>query len=373
MTNDFFTMELYWLIHILVFLSIGFELSSTKWKKVVLIAWCIFFTFFGGLRWNTGNDWYQYLGYFRDARWGNILSYYREGFSLMEPGFMLLNTLVKSIFGRFYWQNLLMCGFQQFTFYHFCTMHSPKRPLLVYSLFLSAVCYFPVRAGFAVAICMWGYKFIKEKNLLCFVITILAASSIHSMCMIFLPMYWIGKIKPNLWIYSFAYFYIFASSIVFANYFEGIALSMMGDSSQLACYLTYGTEGGRTSIFNVFMHYGFLCVFVYVKNKQKLQDDDWTSTIINMYFISFAITMVFSEKFPDLNRLNDIFNAATVLSFVWALDFFLSKKGGAQKIAALFFVFYYCYKFRNGIGGAYFEYTCVPYRNIFDYNSWDLF
>lgn len=365
-------MELYWTIHILVFLSTGFELLSSKWKKGVLIAWCVFFAFFGGLRWNIGNDWAQYLGYFRFVRWDNIFSYYREGGSLMEPGYMLLNMLVKSIFGGFYWQNLIMCGFVQFTFYHFCTKLFPKRPLLTYGLFLSAVCYFPIRAGFAVAICMWGYKFIKEKNLLCFVITIFIASNIHNMCLIFLPMYWIGKIKPNFWAYTIAYFFIFASSVVFANFFEGIALTMMKDSSQVAIYLAYGVEGGRTSVFNVLLHYVFLCVFLYVKNKEKLQNDDWTSAVINMYFISFAITMVFSEKYPDLNRLNDVFNAATVLSFVWGLDYFLSKKKGIQVIATIFYVFYYCYKFRNGIGDIYFEHTCVPYKSIFDYNSWNL-
>ena len=365
-------MELYWFIHILVFLSLGFELSSPKWKKVVLIVWCVFFTFFGGLRWNIGNDWAQYLGYFRFARWDNIFSYYREGGSLMEPGYMFLNILVKSVFGRFCWLNLLMCGFLQFTFYHFCTKHFPKRPLLVYGLFLSAVCYFPIRAGFAAAICMWGYKFIREKKLLSFVITILIASSVHNMCLIFLPMYWVGKIKPNFWVYSIVYFFIFTSSIVFASYFEGIALAMMGDSSQVAIYLAYGTEGGRASIVNVLLHYVFLCVFLYVKNKEKLQNDDWTSAIINMYFISFAITMIFSEKYPELNRLNDVFNAATVLSFVWALDYFLLRKKGVRIIAALFFIFYYCYKFRNGIGDIYFEHTCVPYKSIFDYNPWDL-
>lgn len=365
-------MELYWIIHSLVFLSTGFELSSPKWKKVVLIAWCVFFTLFGGLRWRIGNDWTQYLEYFRFVRWDNIFSYYRDGGSLMEPGYMFLNMLVKSVFGGFYWQNLLICGFLQFTFYRFCMGLFPKRPLLMYSLFLTAVCYFPIRAGLAVAICMWGYKFIKEKNLLCFLVTIFIASSVHNMCLIFLPMYWIGKIRPNFWVYSAAYFFVFAASIVFANYFEGIALAMMDDSSQVAIYLVNGAEGDKTSIFNVLLHYVFLCGYLHVKNKEKLQDDEWTSAVINMYFISFAITMIFSERNPVFSRLNDVFNAATVFTFVWALDYFLSKKKGVRLIAALFFVFYYCYKFRNGIGDIYFERTCVPYKSIFDYNSWNL-
>lgn len=96
-------MDLYYIIFSLVFASCIFEFSKRNTKKCVLIIWCIFFTIFGGIRWKTGGDWYQYYEHFLYSSWDNIFNYdrYGDGREQLEPGFVFLNTLIKSVLVSF--------------------------------------------------------------------------------------------------------------------------------------------------------------------------------------------------------------------------------------------------------------------------------
>ena len=105
-------METYLIIDILLLLSCFFEFCTKKTKQKVLFLWMIFFTLFGGLRWETGGDWTLYKGYFDAAQWGSILSYQRwEGDISIDPGYMFLSALVKTVFVDEYWCFNLMIGF----------------------------------------------------------------------------------------------------------------------------------------------------------------------------------------------------------------------------------------------------------------------
>lgn len=57
-------MELYYAVHIALFISTLFECSSLKNKQRIMILRCIFFILFGGLRWEIGGDWDQYYEHF---------------------------------------------------------------------------------------------------------------------------------------------------------------------------------------------------------------------------------------------------------------------------------------------------------------------
>ena len=160
-------MELYTTIHILVFLSCLFEFTSLKTKKKVIIIWVIFFTLFGGLRWRIGNDWDQYYDHFLYSNWNNIFNYdrYGNGREYLEPLFVFLNTFIKSIFKTFYWYNILICFFIQYSFYKFSLKYSLDNPIMLYAFCMIIVpYYFPVRAALAVVICYWTYRYIKERK-----------------------------------------------------------------------------------------------------------------------------------------------------------------------------------------------------------------
>lgn len=190
-------MELYYAIHLLVFFCLAFEFSrNIKLKLNVIKCLMLFFVLFGGLRWEIGNDWEQYRMLFEHLSWDNFLSFnrYGNGGEKLEPGFALANVLVKSIFGtRFYIYNIILQIFIQYTYYIFSKEFSPKRPLLIYAfLMVLRPNYFAVRAGFAISILFWAYKYIRDQNLKKFLIVVLLASSVHFQCLVLIP--FIGQV-----------------------------------------------------------------------------------------------------------------------------------------------------------------------------------
>lgn len=368
-------MKLYWTIHIIVFASILFELSGNlKLKQKVIILWCIFFTLFGGLRWQIGNDWDQYYMHFLHSNWSNIFNYDRYGNNAdsLEPGFVFLNVLIKTIFSKFYWYNLIICGFVQFSYYKFSNEFLPQRPILMYVILMSTVVYFPVRAGLSVAILIWSYKYIRDRQLVPFFVVVLCASLIHYQCLIMLPMYWAGKIRPNFMTYTIVYFVISASALILIDYFTALSLVMGGDLGNKALnYSTNETEnfGQGSTYMGILLHYFFLSVFFYIAKKGALKSEEWSYAAINIFFLYYSFYMTFSNGYGDLARLSDVYVAAKHILYITAVNYCLDNKNQILKIGAvLFFAAFYIYGFNNGLGGYYFEETSVPYKNIFDYN-----
>lgn len=366
-------MAVYYTIHTLLFISCIFELSSIRVKKRVIILWAVFFTLFGGLRWRIGGDWEQYFQHFILSSWDNIFNYdrYGNGVETLEPGFVFINKLIKEIFGTFYWYNIIVVGFVQFTYYKFCNFFVPKHSLLLYALIMVLYPnYFPVRAGLAVAICYWTYRYIKNQQLWRFLFLVVVATFIHNQCLILLPFYWVGKIKMNLFHYT-ALFVLFSTcSVLFQDYFTLLSMSIGGSLAEKAYHYTqYETDGMRgASYLGWCLNYFFLLIYLYIRKIEKKDDDRWYNTLLNMFIVYIAIYMVFSENMGDLSRLANMFLPAQIILLTQSIICFVECNNRLLKNAAItFLILYYIYKIMGITSGYYFELACVPYRTIFDY------
>lgn len=94
-------MELYYAVHIALFISTLFECSSLKNKQRIMILWCIFFILFGGLRWEIGGDWDQYYEHFQNSSWDNIFIYSTPIIVLVKCSLLL--SITASIFYILYY------------------------------------------------------------------------------------------------------------------------------------------------------------------------------------------------------------------------------------------------------------------------------
>ena len=367
-------MELYYIIHSLVLISCIFELATIKTKKTVIILWCIFFTMFGGLRWQIGGDWDQYYSHFLFSNWNNIFNYDRngDGTQTLEPGFVFLNVLVKTIFGKFYFYNLIVVGFIQYTYYRLSLKFSPSRPLLFY-VFLMMACsnYFPVRAGLAIAVSYWAYIFIVNRNLKAFLIVIFIATMIHNQSIVLLPTYWIGKIKLKWYYYLIIYLAVIGLRFVLQDYFI-LLLSLSGGSlaEKVYFYTQHETVGyAGANYIGWALNFVFLCIYLYIRAK-KFSSDYLYNSWLNMFIIYNFIFICFSDGFGDLTRLTSSFVLSQVILFTMSMNYFIKQKGTIIKtIAIMFFILYCSYKISNVGSGYFFKDACVPYKTIFDYNS----
>lgn len=367
-------MELYYTIFFLVLVSCLFELADKKSKRWVLFFWGVFFTLFGGLRWQTGGDWEQYYNHYLASEWSNIFSYdrYGNGSDTLEPGFVFINTLVKFIFGKFYWYNILLCSFIQYTNIKVSKYYAPDRPIMMYTLLtLMNANYFPVRQGFSIAIAMWIFQTIKERNLKTFLLLVFIAFNIHKAALVILPAYWIGRIRLKP-IFVFAVFLILmAVGSYFQDTFTLLSIFIGGDLGEKALgYTEFQTVGYdvKKSYFmgNVI---ALFLLFVYLKIRDlKIEDERWMNTLLNCFVIYYGIAFMFREGMGDLTRLKGYYFLSNAILFMYSLKY-LKYYGKIFKLAGTaFFAFYMAYQVSKSCDGYYFMDANVPYKTIFDYN-----
>lgn len=367
-------MELYYIIFSLVLLSCIFEKAQTLTKKRVLIFWCIFFILFGGLRWRTGGDWEQYYGHFLFSSWENIFNYdrYGDGRDILEPGFVFLNVLIKTIFGEFYIYNLIICSFIQYTYCRLSYKFAPNYPILMYAyLTINATNYFPVRAGLSLAIAFWAYKYIKEQNLMGFLIVVAIATLIHNQCIILLPFYWAGKLKFNYITFTILYVIVAVCGYIFQDYFITIAASMGGSLAEKAYnYTQFQTLGrGDINYMSWGLNYVLVMIYIYYRKKFKSNDDLWVNALIVMSAVHSFIFIVFSDGMGDLTRLATLFILAKAILFVQCFTTLAKSKSFVLKAFSIsFIVLFMIYRMTEIYDWYFFEAANVPYKTVFNYN-----
>ena len=366
-------MATYYIILSFLLLSCIFESSNNRVKRNVIIFLCIFFTLFGGLRWKTGTDWDSYLDIFRNSGFDNIFTFdkYGNGSEVVEFGYVFLNALINKIFGEFYVFNLVEAAIIQFSLFYASRYFSSKLPIISYSFLLLLTGFFPIRSSLGLAVAFWGYKYIKEQKLLAFLIIMAITCSIHMKYIIFLPCYWIGKIRLKWFVFYVVYLLIVALYIKFQEQIT-ILISLLGSNSATDKFMVYTraeTEGyaGLSYVgvaFNVFL----MSIYLYIRKKKVITDERWCNGLLNMYLASICIYAMFSSGMGDLTRLATLFILPQVLLLVTSIEYFIHHRVVLFRLSAIFFfALYFVYRAYQTTHGFFFKDANVPYMSIFDY------
>ena len=368
-------MEFYYILYYSLFFSLIGEILPIKQKKYIIAVWCVIFTIIGGLRWRIGGDWDQYYDHFLFSKWSNIFSYdrYGNGQEKLEPGFVFVNVFVKSIFKTFYAYNLLLCCFIQITYYKFANYFFPKHPLLCYCyLMIQASYIFPVRAGFAIAIVFWCWKYIKEQKLKKYIFTIFAAFLIHNQAIVLLPCYFLRYLKIKSVYLLIAYPIIAIFAFKFQSYFTQMALLFSGSIAEKAqMYTEWQTEGlSKASNYTGWiLNYFFLCVYLFIRKKERKERSDFYNTLVNAVMVYNTIFMVFSSGMGDFARLASQYFPAQCILFINSILFFYKYKKGYIKVCTVVFLLaYLLYRIPSLWSGPFFMDSSVPYKTIFDFH-----
>ena len=365
--------EIYFAIHIAVLATIlldVFPFSRTV-KKWVVIFWCVFFTLFGGFRWQIGGDWAQYYYHFRHSDFSNVFSYMRYGDRKLEWGFVLLNATVKYLFSKFFIYNLLICGFIQYTRYKVCSILCKDYALTAYCMLtLLAVHYFAKRAELGSAVALWLFIFIKNQEIKKFIPLNYLAFIIHHQGLVMAPMYWIGKIKLKWYYFIVLLITVSVSVYFFQDLFINAAAFIGGDVGNVALHYTeYQTEGREArGISTLLLNLFFAVVFLWVRKGSGKEKDVWYNAQLNMFLIQTSMYMVFSDGMDDLSRLGTLLIFAKILLLINVIRFAKEKKYTIVQVVAWLFIFVYVGQKVSKLDSWYFFYDCnVPYKTIFDY------
>ncbi len=364
-------MTFYYTLYAVFLAFIFVELSpSFRLKKRLMICWSIFFVIYGGIRWNTGGDWDQYYSHFLYSNWNNIFNYDRNGNETLEPGFVFLNALIKSIFKEYYFFNIFTLAVIEYGIYKFCIKFGQNHPWIPFIMFNLGVL-FPVRAGLSLGVCYLAFLKIKERKLVQFLIILGIAFLIHNQCIALLPLYWLGKLKIKDCYILVLYVFFAISTALLQDVFILLSLTIGGNVAEKAyMYTQIETEGFKgASYMGWVLNFFFLCVYLYVGKKTKVRDSEWYNLLINGFLVYMLIMFAFQDGMGDLARLSSLYFPVQVILFTNAFCYFTNQARGVYGLLAVCFVVaYFIYKWSGICDGYYFKDNTVPYKTIFDYN-----
>lgn len=153
--------------------------------------WVIIFILFKGLRWDTGTDWAQFYACFENSTWSNIFSYWRygKGTELMEPGYVFLNVLSRTLMFHYTFFLLATNAVILVIFAKLLRKYISKHYLAALAILIVSVDFFPVRQSLAIAIFCYSTKYILSCNLKKFLLCCFLEFTIHRSSLVAVVVY----------------------------------------------------------------------------------------------------------------------------------------------------------------------------------------
>lgn len=198
-------------------------LKQRKATRVIFVSFsflCIFIPTF--IRFDVGPDYYGYVNIFNDLRFREAAPKY------VEYSFFILSRL----FEDFEYGYVFILGFYSFFSLLIVYLYSGvnRLPYVLFVFLTASVGYFTfddqVRQFLAIAIWLFGVRFIVEKRLFFYISVCLFASVFHFSAILMIPFYYLARItlpiKVMLFIFFImvCFFYFDLSSFIFKSIFE---------------------------------------------------------------------------------------------------------------------------------------------------------
>lgn len=328
-------------------------------KKFVLgLSWLIAVLVIG-LRWETGTDWYPYLGFFQDSvRWQDVMEMWS-----IEKGYGILNWLVRNITDNYsvflfvhamVFYGLLLIGFSKITKY-------PQTAFMFYfGSNLGIVG--SNRQLLALAIIVFSLPYIFNKRIKSYILAVILAFSFHSTAFLNAAYIFLNRYISNKWIWL-------TLIIALAIGISPLPLQIFGLFGGLGdlylnktdAYISSADEIKGLTLGGVIKRLLFFTFFYLLRAKVARVTTHY-NLLFNGYWLSIIIYLLFSSALPIMiNRGSLYFNIMECLLFVSILSIF---KNPIHKALYLIFLLVISITLMYQSLQAYPE-AFIPYKGIF--------
>lgn len=334
-------------------------LSQRKGNKLLLYYSAFLLCIVYGIRYNFGNDYWNYFDIFKNVQFDNE--------DRIEIGWLYLNKAFIN-FGFFSLVFCITC-FQINSVYYFISKYV-ERSYWWFSVaiftgtfnFLLLGCSM-MRQFTAMIILVYSIQYIAEKKFIKFIFTILIACLMHQTAIIFAPMYFLSVWQPNINKIKIIVFYLCVVLILFLfahTYIDYlITASLFTEEDHFTGYLD---REGRDVSATAFLDFIWLILLMKYVPEQKIQKIICTVSIISFLIFPFTFALAL------LLRLMLYFS----FFFIFSLPNMVAKfKSKAAK--ALFIIFYLSLMMRRSlsslISDTYFK-DYEIFHTILSANNW---
>ena len=321
------------ILFLLVCLSLQYDINGAKkgrdiWYGFMLVA----FILVAGLRWRIGIDTPSYLYNFYHE-YPSLDQFSWEEYPVgRDPFFILLNSFVKAIGGRFYLVQLIQATIVNVLIFKFIKKHS--KYIFACLFFYAITCYTTynmeiMRGGLSIVICLFANDYVLEKKWIKAYLLYILALMFHAQTLLlfFLPLLTSLKFnKRGVIILCGAFL-----AGIFISHYLGDYLSLLeGESSvsrKLSTYSQhekYGTETGNLNFYIIqIFPILFYVLFSFLHVKKRYPD----SHILRYepYIFLGVMFILIRMNLEIAYRYVDYFKIYFVLSFA---EFFMKMIEG---------------------------------------------
>lgn len=270
-----------------------------------------------------------------------------------EIGYKIYNKIISSIYYNFSFLLIVTSILSMIGVYFFMKNNSKNYiyTILIFITFNFYGYFFGIyRQVLAISILLFSIKYIKEKKLVLFLISVFIASLFHKTALIFIPIYFISNIKITkkiLFLWS-------SLIIIFLGFKDFIISFILNYIYKPADVIGIGGEGYKMLILMIMLS------FVSYHYQDKLIKQDKNNQIfINMIYVG-TIIQCLSTAFGNIYRLTLYFSIAIIILIPNIIKCIENKKLRSLIVILMFtsLTLYFYYNTRNLINYS-------PYSFIF--------
>ena len=288
----------------------GYFKNSRTAKAAFLSAGSLILFFVSAFRYDVGDDFRPYTNNFiRLARMTNA----ELATERMEKGYIFLNRYIQLFVNDFQMLfimiSLIVILLVFAILLKFCK--NPSMGLLIfylYGLYFNSMNF--MRNVIAGLIIVFAYQYIKEKNLMKFAVIVLLASTFHISALVFLPFYFIFRLKFN---------YI---TVIIYSIFCGALFIFSQPIMEFVTTYVYTSYGPLTSreMFNGIPVIYSLCSLTFLVcgmllRKDLEKDSDMTSLMLSAAYMKFCFGFL-GSKHAILSRFSLYFGPVMSLILI---------------------------------------------------------
>lgn len=249
--------------------------------------------------------------------WNNLWNTYFGNLDMKDPGY----ALVQKIFQIFSTNYQLFLIFITLIFtiplgiFIYKNSKEPCMSFLIYScLFYSFFAITGHRQTIATALVMLiGYKFIKERKLLPFIILSIVAFTIHKSSICFLPFYFLAKKKITIK-YNIVIIISFVAMVIYRHQALTILNTLTGYE-----YEEFSSSGA----WNFSLVYIVILIFIILRYKELIKNEDISIWYNAVCFAALFIPLVFVN--PSIMRVVQYFSMFIMLMVPEIINQFIAR------------------------------------------------
>lgn len=271
-------------------------------------------------------------------------------------GYAFLTKICVFIFGSHYHVFFGIVGFVTIYCFFKTIYEESTAPWMSLLLLFSFCLYYQMfnqfRQMLAIAITFYGFKYIKNRDLKKYIVTIFLAFSIHKSAIIMLPCYWIGNLKLQR---KSILFYVFLSILIYFLYDSIESIFLQTSYGQTYLLNAYFDVVEKSSLFNLFFRVA-LFVFCYYLTKRSQKNTREITLLRNLCFICILFQIMTIKSYV-FGRITTYFFVYFILLIPLAINQIKMNKSGRILVFAAFIVIclayhyiYYVTKASSGFG-----------------------